>query len=1140
MLSSTETALPSPKAAELYFDPPTFDSSSSTIAAPVRRSLRRHKNLPHPRTSNPPPAEPPIVVFTAAPAVAPPDDDPKIPWSEPSSQPSSPSQSRRTGGPDLPPTPPGHSSHPATSPATQSAQLPSPAAARSGSPGQSLSSPSTARIPRTPPNQRSPPTPDVTPPQQARRLKPFRPLLSDRVPSKATTDSRTASFKTAREDPYSSDEDRRSTLRPALASERDSQSTIRQASSESKQQKEPKSVGLGLGLESDDNLTPNTKQEFGTFDGDWGSTADSASEVEQEWDDNLDRNVTVRKTRAQTNMDRGNARQYRMPEVLEEVTISPTNATKILRTMSLHENPRVQSLSREVLERRTLRNASSTSEPAIATDHRRHSGMSSKSAVSTVVEAILVDTPPPKQRTLRHVKKHTSLRDAHPPPSASSSGTSSIIAPPLRRYKTRIGDDGLRPESYSSSATASSVADGKARREVWRSGGIPVVVIPERSTSMRTPTLRSTSSRRTQRSISLGPPPQSNQLRGDLTASYDRPPQRGRAMSLSDGEYPFDELTIDYPPVVPRRTSSLSASTSRNNSRGNSRSNSRSNSCEPSLVGSGSGSGTGSGSRSASLTTESLRLHNAMQEQQARNRVPQVTVRHVPSIPEVEYIAAEYDHSDSRHLQPVASMESHKDGFDHDHRLHVDHNGDLWLGKRLTSHNTPFSQASIDTNGTHLSAAEVSEALAVSIYPHQNKSVVIVDHPRKSWPADTLQDEQPPATAATTATNQEPTAAVDKPSITTTGPDGEAVTPPQPQLSLEDVDSPLRNPRRPPEPPAIKLTPATPSGLTPATDKMKMLGNYFEATGQEKRPSLVRRAFSLRRSSEGGGRESGFLSRTLSLSRTLRKDTVENPGLDHEQDPNRIQYPSADDPPPEEDRLHPFWRPASPTSEPEDDEDWVYDVTHETEPTDHFDPESDMRDMRPMAPRRSLSERMKHTFAILPINSDEHYVSAGTRAPERRTIRRTTSGNLRVVRQHDSYSSLRWSSRPSSSSRSRSHGPPGEGRPSTAPDSRRGRQAWGVEKHVDSRGRRFFPGWQEKFSHYGLQNLQRHLSERRRQKRSDELRQKISGPREVRDGVGEVVKRNSYRGPSYQSNDNNNTGRQAQNVEHAPRVQVQV
>jgi hypothetical protein len=45
-----------------------------------------------------------------------------------------------------------------------------------------------------------------------------------------------------------------------------------------------------------------------------------------------------------------------------------------------------------------------------------------------------------------------------------------------------------------------------------------------------------------------------------------------------------------------------------------------------------------------------------------------------------------------------------------------------------------------------------------------------------------------------------------------------------------------------------------------------------------------------------------------------------------------------------------------------------------------------------------------------------------------------------------------------------------------------------------------------------LQSLPRRLSERKREKRSQELRRKISAPKEVRDGVGDVIRRRSYRG----------------------------
>ncbi len=157
------------------------------------------------------------------------------------------------------------------------------------------------------------------------------PLLSDRIASKATADSRTESFKTAPEVPYSSEDedDGRSTLRPVVPSEKTSQSTVRQVNGA-----KPHAVGLGLGLEStasDGNLTPRTKGEFVTFDGEWGANP----EVEKEWDDNLGRHVTVRKRRT-TPKTNGHK-----PEVLEDVTVTPTNATKALRSMALQESPLV-------------------------------------------------------------------------------------------------------------------------------------------------------------------------------------------------------------------------------------------------------------------------------------------------------------------------------------------------------------------------------------------------------------------------------------------------------------------------------------------------------------------------------------------------------------------------------------------------------------------------------------------------------------------------------------------------------------------------------------------------------------------------------------------------------------------------------
>lgn len=1080
MLATTKTMSPQTRTG-LYFDPPLFDSSSlPPVGSSGHRAFKKHKVLPHPRNSSSNGKQP--IAYTLQPqrhlTI-----NTRVPSSSSSSQTSSPRslkhQNRRVGGPALPPTPP--AAHSRTSSSSQSIQPSSPTCIET--PVQSVPS----GIPGTPPNQRSPPTPDVTPPRQSQRPKVCRPSLVDRLPSKATTDSRSASFKTARENPDSS-EDERSTLRPIVpsVSGRTSQSTVRQTVDA--KQKKTQNVGLGLGLDSQESLTPRAKQEFITFDGEWGS----GSEVEQEWDDNLNRNVMVRKRRAHPKINGAMGRK----EVVEDVTVTPTNATKALRSLlQMHPSPQDSAAA----NRDKSWNAPSASESSMSSDVRRSSGMSSKSTVSTVVEAILVDATPQQRKTLRHVRGQTALRDPGSDLSPSSSTVNTIGLlngtiqnPQLRRR--RVED--ARSESFASTATLNSLTSRKARREVWKNGGIPVVVIPDRKASAKakkTPSLRSTSSRKSQRSNSMSSVPLSNHAKArDLTPYFDRPSRRSRTMSESDGSLPGDQRTMDYAPMIPMRRSSLSAPTSRN----------------------GSVAGSRAGSRSSSLTIESLKVHNTLLERQTKfPSPPKVTVERAPS---VEQARANFKPGQ---LQPTApSIESsHKDAPD------VDHNGDPFFGKRLTTHNTPFSQASVETNGTH-SAAEVSEAMAVNIYPHQNKSVLMVDH------TNSLQREKSGDSGGTDAT--EKAGQVDKPNIATTDANAGSITPPQPKYSMDEVDSPLRNPRAPPDPPAIKLTPATPSGLTPATEKMKMLGNYFEEN-PGRRPSLVKRALSLRKSSGGSGNP-GILSRTLSRTRNMRKDTAENAAMDKDKDVASGQYPVANEAPPDKARLHPFWKPSSSSQmNAEDEEDWVYDVPDEVDQIYRYP----AIDNRSAPPRRSLSSRMKRTFAILPVESDEHYTVADARGPERRTIGRTRSGSLRVMRPHDSYSSLRW--RRTSTDNE-------EDRPFTAPD-RPGHRVWGVEKRTDLEGRRLFPGWQDKMEQYGLHGLQRRLSEHRRQKRTEALRQKISGPREVRDGVGEVIKRNSYKGPSYQAaspltHHANDMGRarQLSGVERAPMVQAQV
>ena len=981
--------------------------------------------------------------------------------------------------PDPPSTPPANSG---TSLSTQSALPSSPtyvATSTRGTVSALTSSPTTSTSQRTTPTPTL--TPERTPPGSAERRPKARPPVNDRMPSKTATDSRTASFKTAPETHSSSEEDDgKSTLRALPPSARTSQTTVRPAKADARHD-DPRSANPIPLRESapEDGPAPRTRQEFTAFDGEWGS----GTEVEQEWDDNLMRNVTVRKRRA----DRIKSLHEAVDEVAA-VAAAATNAANVLRSLSLQDSPAIYPSSRRPEpDQNKTSTGPSASESSVNMEARRSSAISTKSTVSTVVEAMLVDAHPPRRRTLRHVKKQATLRDSGLDLSHPDFASSSLRSEESTERSRPVERRGR--ERTVSIATSNSISSRKARNEVWRNGGVPVVVVPARHSSVksnsREPSLRSTSSRRSKRSRSVGSAPMSAPSRGrDSTPHSGNRRQPGRAPSGSDRSRSRDQRTMDYPPVVPTRSSSLSAPTSRNTS------------------------------RAGSLTTESLDAHNALQAQQvhkALQKVPTESPRELRSpgrtqalhpsgkdeVPSVAVVQP--DKPDKTPRGPV----SHRDGgYD-----------DPFHGARLSVQKTPFSQASVETTVTSL--AEVSEALAVSIFPHQNRSLLVVNHSNKPSESSSLEQGQKRAESEESESR--------KTQVEATGP----VTPPQPIFSMDDVDSPLRNPRAPPEPPAIKFIPATPSGLTPTVDKERQLGNYFEEASPEtngetgrklsRSASLFRKTLSLRQHSEYGPSASKthrILTRTFSLPKGLKRegDGGSSRGKRSHRSSSSL---SAGGSLPDENRLHPFWRPSysrhsigggSLRNASGEEEGW-------DEETLRYPPV----DNRP-TPRRSLSSRMKHTFAILPSRDDkydDYYDSVEAGGTAHRTIRRTPSGNLRVVQHRPSLDSLPPQAQELSNDR-----------PYTAPDQgMRSQHHWfqrsnSMSKFQSNQSQsdsdsvtrsKFLPNLGSKIEKYGLHNLPRMISERQREKRSRELRDKISGPREVRDGVGDVIKKNPYR-----------------------------
>ncbi|CAK7216351.1 hypothetical protein SCUCBS95973_002783 [Sporothrix curviconia] len=711
---------------------------------------------------------------------------------------------------------------------------------------------------------------------------------------------------------------------------------------------------------------------------------------------------------------------------------------------------------------------------------------------------------PEETKSLKtHVKKKDALRDSGLDLSRSSSATPSLLEETNRLQRPNGGRlNGNAHDSVASTASINSISSRSARREVWKAGGIPVIVVPSRLSSVRStsrePSLRSTSSRRSRRSQSLhsAPPTQVSKSR-EISPYVGGPPsRRSRAYSESegstrnssamDGSAPGDQRTIDFPPTIPQRSSSLSAPTSRNVS------------------------------RSGSLTAESIHAHSAILRACLKDQAT--------------------SQPDSQTMLPRPGNLASK-------------SEDVPQNDRDNVHGDNGNNNDDDGQRNHLDP---------SIYPHQNTSVLVVDHSTR--PSDSSDDSPPdrltdptgistpkegssPASVFTAALAPSSVSAPppEQPTITTTLPDAKEDTPVTPTyqqlFSLDDVDSPLRNPRSPPEPPAINLIPATPSGLTPSTERDKQRGNYFEETrdGRPRRGSSVsavlRRALSRGHSTTAeygpsASRSGGLLTRTLSLTRDVQRRAFP---LRRSDSVDRGQRASFDMDPPEEDKLHPFWRPASFHQTTDDDD---YDHEYDEEETYRYPP----IDNRPRGPRRSLSMRMKRTFAILPTErQDDFYPATSNDGPERRTVRRTPSGNLRVVKHHGSTESLG------------EYTTPVNLRPYTAPERHGSRKFWfwrspslsrvkadQMRSHeyanpdVDAmhqydattaatdgekKALKILPnlGLGDKIGEYGPHTIPRRFSERRREKRSNELRQMISGPQEVRDGVGEVIRRTNYR-----------------------------
>lgn len=641
----------------------------------------------------------------------------------------------------------------------------------------------------TPLIQRSPPTPETTPPRVQGGIRAL-------APPSATRDPSADSFETARET-FSFEDDDPQASSPSLHHAH--QQWLKRLGNV-----KPRDVGLGLGLEDqDENQTPTEmtpKLSLKTYD---TRTCDDLQGKSRSEDVCFESDREDRTMIDRTKIFQPRSRVSTYPS-MRPPGIGEDTGSGVIRSFSLRQriektkhNPSssIEKFAEEIdwplkeedlIINNKLRDA----------ENRR---LSQVSATSTIVEAMVIDTTPQRRKTLRHTSKTVDLKSGSP--QANQSNRSSVISNNAHRRLPRNSKspDGGKRKSVGTDASGSGVSSlAKVQQDV-----IPVIVIPERRSSLKSGALTRTRNSRTilltssrQQSLRPATAPE------DAVGYFDLPHRERRtissavpASSLSKTE--MNSVKGNSPPAIPRPSNSVAPAEQ-----------------EPLGI--------------SSTNSASIDVVSPLGQPQA--------VVHLSDPSEIHGISLDRSRSGEwSALRPRSALV------------------------------TPFSlrSAHSSTPGT----LEVNEATAISIYPHTNQSILVIQQMAKGDSKDT------PGHSAIIAGN----ANIALPN---------SMAPTIMSRSRQPLNSPLKNPRDPPQPPDFKIIPPTPSNVppTPEIDTQQSPSARNRLSGSM---TIVKRALSARRYSES------FVS---PLARSLsRRNTTP------------ARRPSVGDDP--DNKLHPFWRP---------------------------------------------------------------------------------------------------------------------------------------------------------------------------------------------------------------------------------------
>ena len=536
----------------------------------------------------------------------------------------------------------------------------------------------------TPLNQNTPPTPELTPPHKHTKISHDAHLNGLKFPSSA---SQADSFKTAQEyvasengaTQYSSPVyDQVSIVHSKEDGNEGSIGTLRR----------PRDTGVGLGLDLDERHSSSTMRTLKALQSPPTThiQMDSAPSVVSDDPFAITESVAVREMSNQ----RLSAPSLDLQEDKESVPIIPDKFEVSLdRAFWLHNRTE---------ERRPVSlndNKSTVSTPeSLQIDTKRISQLSADS--SAVVEAVVIDTPKRQRRKLRHSSKNASLREAGSP--ISGSNRSSLIsneAKPRLHHKAALPTTHRNRTSVNSDSGISMGFDSTSKDY-----NIPLTEVPKRRSS-----LKSTSR---DRAAQHQPTTESKAASNSrpMTAPSGATPQvivtspRLRSVSDLGSQPPLESRGRELrrsKPTIPSRTSSLSASTGHNRS------------------------------RQASLGADNC-LRIAVQTPLESSTERQSFIPKGALGVDESHQAAEQKWPESfRDRQSSATRNVPEISIERD-EIDFDDNGrTLQLRPSLTQ--TPFSGVSA-TSFQSLTPGpmELTEATAISIHPHNNKSLLVVQH----------------------------------------------------------------------------------------------------------------------------------------------------------------------------------------------------------------------------------------------------------------------------------------------------------------------------------------------------------------------------------------------------------------------------